>query len=326
MKKNIFWFLAGAFFTFIVLISFAAFNNLKKENLSLTEQLANAYSDLDRVLFIRADERFDNGDVDGSLEDMKAREIIRKTIHSKNKRYQTKDDEAVNCLTKLTNLNEKIKKNPDDYKLYYERANLQNKPKISMFEEDVQSFCSDYISVIADYSKVIELKPDLKEVYEKRADATGMSMNGISYKSSEKDKYDKLFKENFQQMISDYEKAIELNGASNQIGLKLAGVYFSNKQYEKALETFEKYPQEKEFGYSHYYGKALCYFELKDYEKVIENLDLFLEHNPKLCKEISETCLPTAEGEKAYYLLKAKANLKLHRYKDWFKDIKKAGS
>ena len=325
MKKNIFWFLSGAILTFIILISLAAFNDLKKENLSEMEQLANAYSELEKVLFIRADNRFDKGDVKGSLEDMKAREIIRKVIHSNNELYQTQDDEAVECLTKLVNLSEKIKKNPDDYKLYYERANLQNKPKISMFEKDEQSFCSDYKSVIADYSKVIELKPDLKEVYEKRADATGMSMNGIYYKSSEKDKYDKLFKENFEQMISDYEKAIELNGASKQIGLKLAGVYFSDKQYEKALETFEKYPQENEFGYSHYYGKALCHYELKDYEKVIENLDLFFQYNPKLCKEISGNCQPSIEGHKAYYRLRAKANLKLHRYKDWFKDIKKTG-
>ena len=315
MQKNIFWFLSGAVTIFIILISFTVFNNTKKENLSDTHQIANAYSELDRVLFIRADNRFKNGDVKGSLEDMKTREIIRKAIHHKNKRYNDKQDEAVVCLTNLVNLNEKIKQNPGNYKLYYERANLQNKPKISMFEEDEQSFCSDFKSAVKDYSKVIELKPDLKEAYEKRADATGMIINSISYKPFEKEK--------FYQMISDYEKAIELNGNSKQIGHKLAGVYFSDGQYEKAIKTFEKYTQEKEFGYSHYYGKALCYYELKDYEKVIENLDLFIEHNPKLCKQISEKCLPSPGGKKAYYRLRAGANWKLHKYSEWFKDIKK---
>lgn len=323
MKKNIFWFLAGAITVFIIFISFIVFNNLKKENLPDSQQLANAYTELDRVLYIRAVSRFKNGDVKNSLEDMKTRESIRKLIHSKNEPYLKDKDEAVDCLTRLNDLNEKIKQNPNNYKLYYERANLKNKPTVSMFENDEQSFCSDFKSAVKDYSKVIELKPDLKEAYEKRADAIGMSINGISYNTSEKDKFDKLLKEKFHQMISDYEKAIELNGTSTQIGLKLAGVYFSDGQYEKALKTYDKYPQGDDFGYVHYYGKALCYYELKNYKKVIENLDLFIEYNPKLCKKITGKCLPSRNGEKTYYHLRAKANWKLHKYSEWFKDIKK---
>ena len=315
MKKNIFWFLAGAITIFIIFISFIVFNNLKKENLPDSQQLANAYTELDRVLYIRAVNRFKNGDIKNSLEDMKTRESIRKLIHSKNEPYLKDKDEAVDCLNRLNVLNEKIKQNPNNYKLYYERANLQNKPTISIFEDDEQSFCSDFKSAVKDYSKVIELKPDMKEAYEKRADAIGMSINGISYKTSEKDK--------FHQMISDYEKAIELNGTSTQIGLKLAGVYFSDGQYEKALKTYDKYPQGDDFGYVHYYGKALCYYELKNYKKVIENLDLFIEYNPKLCKKITGKCLPSRNGEKTYYHLRAKANWKLHKYSEWFKDIKK---
>lgn len=322
-NKNILYFIAGMLLAFIISLTLTAYQNMRKNNLPDIEQVAYAYSELDRTLYIKADNAFKQKNYTSALDDMKTREIIRKAIHHKNKRYQDKQDEAVVCLTNLVNLNEKINKNPNDYKLYYERANLQNKPKISMFEEDEQSFCSDFKSAIKDYSKALELKPDLKEAYEKRADAAGMSMNGISYKSSEKDKFDKLLKEKFYQMIADYEKAIELNGASKQIGLKLAGVYFSDGQYEKALKTFEKYPQEDEFSYSHYYGKALCYYELKDYEKVIENLDVFIEHNPKLCKQISEKCLPSLEGKKAYYRLRAGANWKLHKYSEWFKDIKK---
>ena len=126
---------------------------------------------------------------------MKTRESIRKLIHSKNEPYLKDKDEAVDCLTRLNDLNEKIKQNPNNYKLYYERANLKNKPTVSMFENDEQSFCSDFKSAVKDYSKVIELKPDLKEAYEKRADAIGMSINGISYNTSEKDKFDKLLKE-----------------------------------------------------------------------------------------------------------------------------------
>ena len=50
MQKNIFWFLAGWITICIILISFTVFNNTKKENLSDTHQIANAYSELDRVL------------------------------------------------------------------------------------------------------------------------------------------------------------------------------------------------------------------------------------------------------------------------------------
>ena len=64
---------------------------------------------------------------------MKTRESIRKLIHSKNEPYLKDKDEAVDCLTRLNDLNEKIKQNPNNYKLYYERANLKNKPTVSMF-------------------------------------------------------------------------------------------------------------------------------------------------------------------------------------------------
>lgn len=319
MKKNILCFFAGAVITFVILVSFTAFNNYKKENLPDVQQIANAYSELDMALFIRADKRFNYGDFKGSLEDMKTRETIRKVIHSKNELYLKQEDEAVDCLTKLVELNEKIKKNPNDYKLYYERANLRNKPKISLFDDDEQSFCSDPKSAISDFSKVIELKPDFKYVYERRADATGMSMNGISYKSSEKEKYDKLFKENFQQMISDYEKAAEFNVASKELPLKLAGCYYNDEQYEKALELFKEVSKSDREGYL---GMAISYYKLEQYQNVVESLNQY-ETAPKV---LQNPVLPEPESCcKAIYLLRAKANFKLHRYSDWLKDLKKAG-
>lgn len=324
MKKYILCFMAGVIIGSMSCVVPVVINNIKKENRSENNQLLDAYLEIDRVLYVSADNKFEHGDFQGALNDMKNREIIRKTLRAGKKPSKAKEDETVTCLTKLVSLNEKIKRNPDDYKLYYERAKLQNKPKFSMFQEDEQSFCSDFKSAVKDFSKVIELKPDFKEVYEKRADAILQSMNNLRYKLSEEEKYEKLFNENFQMVISDYEKAVELNGASKPLRLKLAGAYLSAGQYEKALETFEKYPQEKEFGYSHFYGKALCYYKLNDYEKVIENLDLFLEHNPNLCTTISEKCLPSINGKKAYYRVRAGANWKLRRYKEWLKDVKRS--
>lgn len=316
MKKNILCFLAGAVITFVILGSFTAFNNYKKENLPEIQQIANAYSDLYRALYMSALNRFEHKDYKGALKDMQTSDEIVMIIH-RNPKYK-RENEAVNCLTKLVEMNEKIKKNPNDYKLYYERANLQNKPKISLREEE-QSFCSDRKSAISDFSKVIELKPDFKEVYEKRADATGMSMNGMSYKSSEKEKYDKLFKENFQQMISDYEKAIELNAASKELPLKLAGGYFSDEQYEKALELFKEVSKSDREGY---FGMAICYYKLKQYENVVESLNQY-KTAPKV---LQNPDLPEPSSRyKALYSLRAKANFKLHRYKDWLKDMKKAG-
>lgn len=64
-----------------------------------------------------------------------------------------------------------------------------------------------------------------------------MIINSISYKPFEKEK--------FYQVISDYEKAIELTGNSKQIGHKLAGVYFSDEHTKKPSKLLKNILKKK---------------------------------------------------------------------------------
>ena len=262
-NKNILYFIAGMLLAFIISLTLIAYQNMRKNNLPDIEQVAYAYSELDRTLYIKADNAFKQKNYTSALDDMKTREIIRKAIHHKNKRYQDKQDEAVVCLTNLVNLNEKINKNPNDYKLYYERANLQNKPKISMFENEY-SFCSD-----------------------------------------------------FQSAITDYEKAIELNGKFPGVNKKLASLYLNDMQYENAIKNYKEITPNDASGY---WGLALSYDGLKNPQETIKNIDLFLA-NMQNCKP--EPCKYDKWAMKQLYRMRAKANWKLHKYSEWFKDIKK---
>lgn len=317
MKKNVILsFVAGVVITLVICISFTVFNNLKKENRSDVVQVVDAFSELDRALYVSAGNRFEHKDYKGALKDMQTSDKMFKVIHRDNPHYK-RESEAVKCLTRMVDLNDKIKKKPDDYKLYYERAMVQDKPKISLFVEDY-SFCSDYKSAVSDYSKAIQLNPNLKEAYERRADATGMSMDGLRYDNSERAEYEKMFKQNFKNMISDYEKAIELKAASKYVPLKLSGVYFYDEQYDKSFNIAEKMSKTDREGY---YLMALNYYKLKQYKDVIDSLDKYIEAP----ETIKNPDLPQISyREKAIYTLRAKANFKLHRYKDWFKDMKKA--
>ncbi|CCY62619.1 tPR domain-containing protein [Clostridium sp. CAG:967] len=209
MNKNILYFLAGMLLAFIISLSLTASQNMHKNNLPDIEQVAYAYSELDRTLYIKADNAFKQKNYTSALDDMKTRDTIRKAIHHKNKRYQEKQDEAVVCLTKLVNLNEEISKNPNDYKLYYERANLQNKPKISMFENEY-SFCSDFQSAMTDYEKVIELDYKNPELQKKLA---SLYLNDKQYENAIK---------NF--------KEITENDASGYFGLALSYDGLKNPQ------------------------------------------------------------------------------------------------
>ena len=52
MNKNILYFLAGMLLAFIISLSLTASQNMHKNNLPDIEQVAYAYSELDRTLYI----------------------------------------------------------------------------------------------------------------------------------------------------------------------------------------------------------------------------------------------------------------------------------
>lgn len=106
---------------------------------------------------------------------------------------------------------------------------------------------------------------------------------------------------------------------SNDFPLSVAGAYFSDGQYQKALELFKEISKTDRDGY---FGMAISYYKLKQYERVIESIDKYIASSENL----QNPDLPeTPYRHKAIYSLRAKANFKLHRYKDWLNDKKEAG-
>lgn len=83
MNKNILYFLAGMLLAFIISLSLTASQNMHKNNLPDIEQVAYAYSELDRTLYIKADNAFKQKNYTSALDDMKTRDTIRKAIHHK---------------------------------------------------------------------------------------------------------------------------------------------------------------------------------------------------------------------------------------------------
>lgn len=321
MKKVIFGIIAGALIMFFALIALGTYQAEHRRKIENSTVVEIAYSNFITGLYNRAVERYENKDYKGALEDIKLENLVRKNMHSEVEPFE-KDIEAVNCLSKLIDLTEKISKNPEDYKLYYERALLFEKPKKSIFEnESNYSFCSDYDGAIADYTKVLDLKPDFKEIYARRADVTGMSMNGVSFPVSEQAKYEKIFRAKYQKMIPDYEKAIALTVPSKDLHFKLAGAYLGDKQYEKALKKFHELTESDSLAY---YGMAITYYALNDYKKTLESLHTFEEKFPNICDAVKKDCPDCPCPYTAYYQLRAKTNLRLLKLKDFVKDLKRA--
>lgn len=309
MKKVIFGIIAGALIMFFALIALGTYQAEHRRKIENSTVVEIAYSNFTTGLYNRAVERYENKDYKDALKDIKLENLVRQNMHDIEPFQQ--DIEAVDCLTKLIDLDEKIKQNPEDYRLYYERGLLKNKAKYPMNKLE-KSFCSDNKGAVEDFSKVLELKPDFKEVYAKRADALGMSMDGVWFDKEEE------ISANFKRMISDYEKAIELNAATKETHLSLAGTYFGAKQYEKALQKFQEITATD---CRAYYGMAITYYALKDYKKTLESLITFEENFPNICDAVKKDCPDCPCPYTAYYQLRAKTNLRLFRLKDFVKDL-----
>lgn len=320
-KANLLWFVAGCVLMLFICIAIGTYQAKCREECEENDfnKVMSAYYELDNALLNSAQNNFANKNYKEALYDLKKSDEIRKAIHLDIPDYRMQASEGITCLTKLIDLNKKIKDNPNDYRLYLERANIQNMPRITMFESDPQTFCSDFKSAYDDYSKVIELNPNVKDVYEKRADALLETFPRVIVGRKEEKLLQERYEASVLQMIADREKAIELNGKSSERLKKLAGDYMNDKQYEKAIKIFEELKFEDA---SAYWGLALCYEALNNPQETVKNIDLFLP-NMQHCKP--EPCLPDKWAMQHLYRTRAKANFKFHRYMealmDFFKKV-----
>lgn len=185
-------------------------------------------------------------------------------------------------LKQFINIDNKIKKYPNNYKFYIERADMKNVEKFSMFQKD-SDITSDVLGAIEDYDKALKLNPKAYEVYEKRGDAWAKlnRNNKPCYKAIRLPKDD-------ENAIKDYLKAIELNGGSDVLYEKLGDIYEDPKQklnfYKKCKNTkpenmvkVPKLPSVMQFDKFHNYSVSLkiisCYEQLEQYDEALKMLE-----------------------------------------------------
>ena len=191
-------------------------------------------------------------------------------------------------VMKVMELDEAIKKTPNDYRLYIQRGDIKNVFEYSMFVESGESITSDYYGAIDDYTKALELNQKAYEVYEKRGDAWAE----CGYKRCIGCKRERTHTED-ENVIKDYEYAIKYIGGNDKLYEKLGDRYVNNNP-EKALEYFNKvkdihYANNDEVMLSIFTDElfprtydrlplkiAQCYVELEKYDKALSVLDEFI--------------------------------------------------
>lgn len=230
-KRDIAIFFAGMVLTFVVLNLSLMSIVFKREDNSfegLTKKIAKFEYQLGSMYFQRGDLNFKEKKYKATITDFeRAQQILNKSSFFSNE---------IGCVSKLDNLTNKISKEPKNYKNYLERAELAN--VLSDMTYSKKAYCSDYPSAIADYQKVIELKPNLAQAYIGRADALDGSLRPMC-KFCEK-KLDETTLKTYNRIIEDYKKAGELSGYDNALYEKLGDAYFGMNDYKNALKSYQK--------------------------------------------------------------------------------------
>ena len=199
--------------------------------------------------------------------------------------YTTSFDDVL----KIMELDEAIKKTPDDYRLYVQRGDIKNVFEYSMFVGSGESITSDFDGAIDDYTKALELNPKAYEVYEKRGDAWAE----CGYKRCIGCKHERTHVED-ENVIKDYKLAIKYIGGNDRLYEKLGDRYISSNP-QKALEYFNKVkdihhtnnneimsPIFTDELFPRTYDRlplkiAQCYVELGKYNEALLVLDKFID-------------------------------------------------
>ena len=322
MKNNVFYLAIGTgCLITVVIITVAGFlsvnNKFPDYKSSVLAQHVDYFEEQHvNALYSRAEEKFDkNKDYNGALENLEKNYEILKIVKSENKDLLNQRKKDILCLKKLIDLNKKIEKEPKNIKLRLERGDIMGHFRHSMFIDKDELFCSDLELAYNDYNTALNINPDLKEIYEKRADIRSWSMEGVSYPAPETEKQEHIFKEKLKMNLSDYKKAMELNGKTPELLMKLASTYNNLEHPEKAVPLFEEAALSGNI-YA-YYGLVISYAKLNEPEKVIEYVDKFLGQ--------AGSCNGENSCYRYLHYTRGKANLKLHKFKEAYKDWKNSG-
>jgi tetratricopeptide (TPR) repeat protein len=123
------------------------------------------------------------------------------------------------------------------------------------------AYKGEYDKSIADYDKVIKIKPDFAAAYNNR---------GNVY--SDKGEYDKA--------IADYDKAIEIKPYYAKAYNNRGNVYAYKGEYDKAIGDYDKVIEIKPNDAEFYNGRGIAYYMKGEHDRAIADFDKVIEIRP----------------------------------------------
>ena len=206
-------------------------------------------------------------------------------------------DYSIASVKKMKNLNNLIEKNPNDYKLLIERADVQNVQPAILYENG--AITSNYCEAIKDYSKALTINSALNEIYHKRAKAYIGCKKGVDYKNN---------------IVKDYEKAISLTSDKDELIEEVADWFlyevddvpsalrYYNKIQEYSINKEEINKNKTSFDVKNInyvpFKKVVCYDEIKDYDAIFNLLDEIIDETD------NDEIFQKANNLKFYYYIK----------------------
>jgi len=139
----------------------------------------------------------------------------------------------IDTIPKIMKLDEKIKKDKKNYQYYIEKGDL-----LSSFSTSL--YCNS--EAIKNYEKALELNSNAYGVYEKIAQSyASLSMEYSIISDFSTDTMNKELEQKYKEKSAEYFlKAIKYSQGNNRIYQYLGYYYFEKKDYNKALEYYNK--------------------------------------------------------------------------------------
>lgn len=160
---------------------------------------------------LRAEEEFKKGNYTLAL----------KLLKEANNLYKVYD-KTIEDVNRVIELSKKIQRNPNNYRYYIELGDLQN--GITPF-----AILNDYTRALENYEKALKLNPNAKEVYAR----LGSVYSALYHYNRENLEYRN-------KSVENHLKAVEFGEAGYDSYSTLGEYYIDNKDYEKALEYYNK--------------------------------------------------------------------------------------
>lgn len=139
----------------------------------------------------------------------------------------------IDTIPNIIELDEKIKKDKKNYQYYIEKGDL-----LRLFSTSL--YCNS--EAIKNYEKALELNSNAYGVYEKIAQSyASLSMEYSIISDFSTDTKNRELEQRYKEKSAEYSlKAIKYSQGNNRIYQYLGHYYFANKDYNKALEYYNK--------------------------------------------------------------------------------------